>query len=74
MERVSFSAPAHANDLRIALSGHTAAEHAFHQLAFVTLSGDARRVIRWLTKADAHSRAQLLRSRGYKGVAVSTMG
>lgn len=66
-----FTAPVRSADLRLVLSQHSAASHDHHQLVYSTGFGE-RRTIQWLTKADAHRRAQILRRRGYT-VAVSTM-
>lgn len=71
MERVSFTAPVSSRDLRIVLSRTAVAiEPGDHQLTFETQSGE-RRLIRWLTSSDAHTRAKLLKARGYRSVAVA---
>lgn len=67
-----FHAPSHAADLRLVLTAHSAADHDRHQLAYSTPYGEVR-TLSWLTKADAHARAKLLRARGYR-VNVSSMG
>lgn len=64
-------APVHPNDLRLVMSAHTAAEHDHHQLVYTTPFREVR-VLRWLTKADAHRRAKVLKRRGYQ-VSVSRM-
>lgn len=70
MDRVSFVAPVSDADLRVVLNQHSAIEHDTYQLSFTTAYGEARR-IQWLTKDDAHRRADLLKRRGYKNVNVS---
>lgn len=67
-----FNAPQHSADLRVVTCAQTMVENGFHQLAWYTQSGEYR-ALKWLTKADAHSRAKLLKARGYR-VTVSTMG
>jgi len=70
--RVKFTAPQYAGDLRLVLTTQSASDHDKHQVSYSTQYGETR-VLRWLTKSDAHSRAQLLKRRGYT-VAVSNMG
>lgn len=64
-------APVHASDLRLVMTATSASEHDHHQLAYTTPFKETR-VLRWLTKADAHRRAKVLKARGYR-VSVSTM-
>lgn len=64
-------APMRASDLRLVMSAHSAVAHDQHQLTYTTPFRETR-VLRWLTKADAHRRAKLLKARGYR-VAVSRM-
>lgn len=71
MERVSFTAPVSFRDLRVVLSRTAVAiEPGNHQLTYATQAGEIR-TIRWLTASDAHTRAKLLKARGYRNVAVS---
>lgn len=68
---IQHLAPVHANDLRLVMTATSAREHDHHQLVYTTPFKETR-VLRWLTKADAHRRAKVLKARGYR-VAVSTM-
>jgi hypothetical protein len=68
MEKVHFTAPVSANDLRVVLSATTATEHADYGLAYKTQYGETRYVM-WLTRSEASRRATALRRRGYKAVA-----
>lgn len=65
------TAPVHPNDLRLVLTATSANEHDHHQLVYTTPFGEVR-VLSWLTKAEAHRRARVLKARGYR-VAVSRM-